>query len=224
MKLPTGVVLVAIIAATPASAETLPGRLAEEAASSPKADATECVAARADAMDWTEGGIGKVLKGVGRVVVWPLAERSAERRSEEKNAARERIMERVRQACFDQPPFERAPPSASQRWPMAREYDGKLSFVAQVGGRSVHAYVHPTTETIWVKTAEGGPGFTLWTPDAWVRPVAWALEPTGCRVTEDVPAPGKTREIGFVCPAGVDLRALVRAQARNWRPGQQLKP
>ncbi len=217
------VAIAAALVATPAAAETHPGRLAHEAADSPKANATECVAARADALDWSEGGVGKVLKGAGRILVWPLAERSAERRSEERNAARERVMERVRQACFVQPEFERAPPSPDQRWPMARGYDGKLSFVAKVGGRSILVMVHPTTNTLWMLSKDGGPGSALWTPDGWVRPVAWAIEPTGCRVTEDVPSSGNTREVGFVCPADVDLRALVRSQAASLRAGDQLR-
>lgn len=212
----------ALLCATPAAAETLPGRLAEEAAAAPRANTTECVAARADAMDWSEGGVGKVLKGVGRVAIWPLGERSAERRSEEKNAARERVMERVRQACFEQPTFERSPPSPDQRWPMARGYDRDLSFVAKVGGRSVTAFVHPTANSIWMKTAEGGPGFMQWTSDAWLRPVAWVIEPTGCRLTEDVPAPGATREAGFVCPAGVDIRAILSARSSTWKAGDRL--
>lgn len=210
-----GLALGAILAATaaqPALADTFPGRLADSVGDDPLANTPDCAAAKADAADWSEGGVGKVLKGIGRVAIWPLGERSAERRAADKNEAREQLMQRLRSSCFTQPTFERAPPSPGQRWPGAKGYDKKLAFAANVGGRQVVAMVHPATNTIWVRAEAGGPGFVYWKSEDWVRPVAWALEPTGCKVTQDAQAPGKTREIGFVCPSGYDLRAEILRQ------------
>lgn len=202
--------LMGALITTPAAAETLPGRLADSVGNDPKAATPECQAAQADAREWSEGGIGKVLKGVGRVAIWPLGERSAHRRSDQKNAAREQVMERVRQACFTQPEIVRAPPSPSQRWPSGKGYDRRSLFRAKAGGREVVAMIHPTANTILLRTGEDGPGHSLWTAEGWVRPLAWSLEPTGCRVTEDQAVPGYGREVGFVCPSGVNLRAIVK--------------
>lgn len=210
------------MAAAPAYADTFPSRLADSVGDSPLANTPQCAAAKADAADWSEGGFGKVLKGVGRVVIWPLGERSAERRANDKNEAREQVMQRLRASCFVQPTFERAAPSPSQRWPGAKGYDKNVGFAAAVGGRDIIGLVHPATDTIWVRARSGGPGFVYWEPEDWVRTVAWAIEPMGCKVTEDAQAPGKTREVGFVCPAGVDLRAAILSQP-GVRGGERLR-
>jgi hypothetical protein len=210
--------IVTMQAVAPAYAGTLPSRLADQVdATDPKAASLDCQAAQADARDWSEGGVAKVLKGVGRVVIWPLGERSAQRRSDQKNEARELVMERVRQACFTQPTFTRAPPTPGQRWPGGKGYDRSQRYLAQAGGRTVMVIIHPKANTLWLRTGEGGPGFELWSSDAWVAPVAWSLEPFGCRITEDHPAPANSREAGFICPQDVDLRALVRAVAPDGR-------
>jgi hypothetical protein len=208
----TSVAVALLLLATPAAAETLPSRLADSVGGDPKAATPECAAAQADARAWTEGGVGKVLKGVGRVAIWPLGERSARRRSDEQNAARERVMERVRQACITQPELTRAPHQPDQRWPGGKGYDRELLFRATAGGRTIIGLVHPTARTIWLKTGEDGPGHLYWAADAWTGVAAWALEPTGCKVTEDQPGPGFTREVGYVCPAGIDLRELTKRQ------------
>lgn len=202
-----------------AAAGTLPAELAARVGNDPKADTPQCLAAKADAEDWTEGGAKKVLKTIGRIAIWPLGERSARRRGRAISADRERLMQRLRDACFTQPVFDRAAPRAGQRWPGGRGYEKRLAFYAQGGGRLILVFVHPDTDTMWLKAADGDPGFQYWTGDQWVGPVAVTLEPLGCQVTEDAPAPSSTREMGFKCPEGVNLRALVASQSEATRAG-----
>ncbi len=220
--LKTAIVLVLVSASGSAGAATLPGRLAESVGNDPKASTPECQAAQADAREWDEGQLGKVASRVGRIIIWPLGERRAQRKGDEKNAARELVTERLRQACFTQPIIERAETPRDQRWPGGRRYDKKLTFSVRTGGRKVAVLVHPTANALWVRSTSGGPGHAFWTPESFVGPVAWALEPTGCRVTADMPAAEDSREVGFVCPPGVDLRQLVLA--RGPKPQGQIVP
>lgn len=203
----TGVVIA--LMASAAVAGGLPSQLAETVGGDPEASTPECQAAVADANAWNERKAQGALGKVGRFIIWPLGEGKARRKSEAKNAARELVMERLRQACFTQPVINRAEAPRGQRWPGGEGYDKKLAFVARTGGRKVLAVIHPSIDTMWVQASNGGRGYVYWTPDAFVGPVSWALEPTGCRVTQDNPAANGGREVAFVCPPGVNLRRSV---------------
>lgn len=215
---------VAALFAGAASAETFPGRLAAQVGNDPKADTADCRAAQADAISWNEKkGVG-ALRRIGRIAIWPLGERGARRRGEEKNEARELVMAALREQCFTQPPFERAPPVEGQRWPGAEGYDRSGGLDIIVGGREVAAIVHPRFNTIWVRARGGGPGYVYWQPEDFIRSVAWAIEPAGCRVTQDRPAPNNSREVAFKCPGDVNLRQLVETESPLIRRGGWPKP
>ncbi len=201
---------------------TLPSRLAGLVGDDPKANTPDCIAAKADAEEWSEERGKDTLKTIGRIAIWPLGERSARRRGRAKNEARELVMQRLREACFTQPELVRAAAVPGQRRPGGRGYEREAVFVTGAGGRNVVGIVHPIHNTIWLKPGDGELGFATWQPDDWARSAAWVIAPVGCQVAEDWAAPGGTREVSFVCPANLDLRALVLSQGERVRAGAPL--
>ncbi|MDO9338484.1 MAG: hypothetical protein Q7T61_18985 [Caulobacter sp.] len=214
-------ILTACIAG-PAHADTLPSQLADMVGDDPKANTPDCVAAKADAHEWSEEKGKNALKTIGRIAIWPLGERSARRRGRARNEARELVMQRLREACFTQPDLVRADAVPGQRRPGGRGYESEAVFRTGAGGRNVTGIVHPLHNTIWLRPGGGEPGFATWQPDDWARSAAWVISPTGCQVAEDWAAPGNTREVSFVCPANIDLRAMVLSQAERVRAGAPL--
>lgn len=217
-------VLAASLLAGAASAQSFPARLADQVGNDPLADTPDCIAAQTDARAWNEKSAVGSLRNVGRFIVWPLAERAAQRRNDIKDEAREVVMEALRQSCFTQPSFTRAEPVPGQRWPAATGYDRPGGFNIIVGGRDMAALVHPTFNTIWIRARSGGPGYIHWKDEDFVRSVAWAIEPTGCRVTQDRAAENHSREVGYVCPEGVNLRQLVESKSDLVRRGSWPNP
>jgi hypothetical protein len=218
----TILLIAAACIASPASADTLPSRLAGRVGDDPKANTPDCIAAKADAEEWNEERGKNTLKTIGRIAIWPLGERSARRRGRAKNEARELVMQRLRDACFTQPELVRAAAVSGQRRPGGRGYERDAVFLTGAGGRNVVGIVHPIHNTIWLKPGDGEAGFATWQPDDWARSAAWVLSPVGCQVAEDWAAPGGTREVSFVCPANLDLRALVLSQGERVRAGAPL--
>ncbi|WP_271065113.1 hypothetical protein [Caulobacter sp. NIBR1757] len=210
--------------AGPAHADTLPSQLADMVGADPKANTADCVAAKADAYEWSEEKGKNALRTIGRIAIWPLGERAARRRGRARNEARELVMQRLREACFTQPELVRASAVAGQRRPGGRGYEGDAVFRTGAGGRNVVGVVHPVHNTIWLRPGGGEPGFATWQPDDWARSAAWVIAPSGCQVAEDWAAPGNTREVSFVCPSGVDLRALLLSQSERVRAGAPLLP
>ena len=217
---PAWLIAVALsLAAAPALAATHPSRLADQVGADPEANSPDCVAAKADAMAWDERHFSKTMGRLGRIAVWPLAENKARRKGEEKNEARERVMERLRLACFSQPAVNLRPKNIGQRWPGGKGYDRQGSLDIIVGGREITAWVHPTAKVLMVKARGGGPGSYLWRDEAWLSVVAWSLEPAGCGVSEIQPVDQMAREIAYVCPDGTDLRRLVASGSPLVRRG-----
>lgn len=208
--------------ASAAVANTLPSQLADMVGNDPKANTPDCLAAKADAHEWSEEKGKNALKTIGRIAIWPLGERAARRRGRARNEARELVMQRLREACFTQPEIVRADAVPGQRRPGGRGYESEAVFRTGAGGRNVVGILHPTHNTIWLRPGGGEPGFASWQPDDWARSAAWVIAPVGCKVAEDWAAPGNTREVSFVCPASVDLRALVLSQAERVKAGAPL--
>lgn len=214
--------ILSVVIAIPAYADTLPSQLADMVGDDPKANTPDCIAAKADAHEWSEEKGKAALKTIGRIAIWPLGERAARRRGRAKNEARELVLQRLREACFTQPELVRASAVPGQRRPGGRGYESDAVFRTGVGGRNVTGIVHPIHNTIWLRPGGGEPGFATWQPDDWARSAAWVIAPVGCQVAEDWAAPGNTREVSFVCPANVDLRALVLSQGERVRAGAPL--
>jgi hypothetical protein len=92
-------------------------------------------------------------------------------------------------------------------------------------GRSFQIYVHPRQDKLLVQPSMSQalhdvPG--RW-PLAYFRHAAEAfVAPLGCGISEmDVVGPkaGASWEASYVCPEGVDLRALIREQRRGLKTG-----
>lgn len=59
--------------------------------------------------------------------------------------------------------------------------------------------------------------------DRWKAGAEWMVRPAGCEVRDLKPVHyGSTWEFTYVCPPGVDLRALIEAQREQLRNGVQL--
>lgn len=99
-------------------------------------------------------------------------------------------------------------------------------------------WVHPTEDVVLVQRSVGGAlkdGFvsgltyglvdTDKDPTLFKAAASWLVKPVGCQLTTIRAVDKATSyEMAYACPAGVDLRALVRAQTPTLRDGAPLHP
>jgi hypothetical protein len=220
-----GAVLSVAVGLLGCATTTAPVRLATVATQTdPQAESVECRAAAADAGQFSEQLTSRAFKGFLMGLAWPFTMGKPQELDHRKAVERHRYMERIRVACFTQPPFERAPPVSGQRWPETRNYLKSTAFMNGVGGRSIVGYAHASENTIWLKQGPGAYDAEWWTGDDWTRAAAWLIAPTGCRVAETRMVISVWWEVSYVCPAGVDLRALMKAQQASIWAGGQVQP
>ena len=213
-------VLVMAAMAGEAAAVTAPQQLAAFAVGDPKSETPDCVAARADADAWDEQRGKSAFKTVGRIIIWPLGERSARRGKRAKNEARQLVTDRVREACFTIPELARAAPIPGQRRPMGQGYRGGVAFLTGAGGVTVKGQVHPTLNTIYLAAVNGVVGGTA---EDWAGLAGKVISPAGCQIADAWPGPAKAWEVSYVCPEGVDLIQLFNEQSERVRVGAPLQ-
>jgi hypothetical protein len=120
--------------------------------------------------------------------------------------------------------------------------DGNLTADAQVAvqGKRMNVSVHPSDNSLLVQTtiadaagsgALAGLTFGLvrgFRPDPWAVEAALRefVRPLGCEITvvRQIGAEQVTFEGDYRCPAGVDLRATVRAQTARLMRGEAIQP
>lgn len=86
-------------------------------------------------------------------------------------------------------------------------------------------YVHPREDMLMIQPAMGQIGdATSWPDNVFRAAATYLIRPVGCTVGEPVRIGGGTYEAPFTCPAGVDLRALLRSQRDAVIAGAPLHP
>lgn len=107
-----------------------------------------------------------------------------------------------------------------------------------VEGRRYEVYAHETDPTLLIQRSIGDAaargfvkGLTLGVADTapdyetWKAGAEWMVRPVGCEVRDLKPLQYEsTWEFTYVCPPGVDLRALIEAQRGQLRNGVPLDP
>ena len=97
------------------------------------------------------------------------------------------------------------------------------------GGRTFKLWVHPKENRILLEAAIGQSFFGKpgkWPLEYWRQAAESFVAPVGCGI-QDVDVnwrAGASWEASYVCPPGVDLRALVNAQTDQLKKGQPLQP
>jgi hypothetical protein len=105
----------------------------------------------------------------------------------------------------------------------------------RVGGREFALQVHPTEQTILIQRGFGGlmgqsfvEGATFGAVNMkepmpiWRSAAEWLLRPPGCTIETLYELERTSYEAEYDCPAGVDLRALVREHRQTLRAGEPL--
>lgn len=96
-------------------------------------------------------------------------------------------------------------------------------------GRTFTLWVHPKENRILLEVPPGEAVFkkpTKWPIEYWRHAAEIFVAPVGCGI-QDVDVnwrEGAAWEATFVCPPGVDLRALVKAQSPALKKGVPLQP
>ncbi len=107
-----------------------------------------------------------------------------------------------------------------------------------VNGHAFSVWVHPTDNDLLVQRGFGAAmgqsvveGATLNAVNLmepkpmWRAAAAQITDPLGCSVTDVYSLDNRiTWEAPFTCPAGVDLRAIVKEQRQGLREGQPVQP
>lgn len=106
---------------------------------------------------------------------------------------------------------------------------------ATVDGKAYALQVHPTDNTVVAQRGFGSlmgqsfvEGATLGAVSMqeplpyWRRAITWLLEPAGCSIVSIYELERSSYEAEYVCPPGVDLRALVAANRPALRRGAPL--
>jgi hypothetical protein len=107
----------------------------------------------------------------------------------------------------------------------------------EVDGREYSIWLHPTENTVAAQRGFGAlvaqravEGITLGSASfqeplpIWRSALEWLLLPAGCSIVSIYELERSSYEAAYQCPAGVDLRALVREHRDTLRDGQPLPP
>lgn len=109
------------------------------------------------------------------------------------------------------------------------DYGGGFAFSdasVMLGDRTIRVYVHKSRNTLLLQPAvkELGRDPSNW-PDAdWQAAAAAFVRPLGCVIPQTLPLARATWEATYLCPAGIDLPALVKRQGQAVKDGAPLRP
>jgi hypothetical protein len=95
-----------------------------------------------------------------------------------------------------------------------------------VGSHTFRIYVHPRDDTLLIQAAmkDMGANPSKWLLREWRTAAETLVTPVGCGISEvrAMARMGASWEATYVCPPGVDLRALIKAQRHDLQQGAQL--